>query len=178
MQFRRSFLAVAIISSIALTGCNDSSNDEISYDRATLNPLGDIALKFDNVLDRSGNPMALRHQDSYSNIAFNPLFDNGSWHGFLLPGSPETYGSFTGPSIIAEEYNVLLGQYMDQLTLIDNNGRSYDLTADSDPVLISYPGALYQRYDLGDIEVALEMRFVDKRVSLVKTTVPEQNPEP
>ena len=171
MRIKKSFLAVAITSSIALTGCNDSSNDEISYDRASLNPLGEIALKYDNVLNRSGNPMALRHQDSYSNIAFNPLFDNGSWHGFLLPGSPDTYGSFTGPSIIAEEYNVLLGKYMDQLTLTDSNGRVYDLTADSDPVLISYPGALYQRYDLGDIEVALEMRFVDKRVSLVKTTV-------
>ena len=172
MRFKKSLLAASIIASMALTGCTDKNNDdEINIDRSSLNPLGKIALQYDNVLNRSGDPMALRDQDKYNNIKFNPLYDNGSWHGFLLPGSADTYGSFTGPSIIAEEYNVLLGKYMDQLSLTDSNGRIYDLTSVKSPELISYPGALYQRYDLGDIEVAMEMRFVDKRVSLVKTTV-------
>ena len=172
MRFKKSLLAASIIVSMALTGCTDKSNDdEINIDRSSLNPLGKIALQYDNVLNRTGNPMALRDRDAYNNIAYNPLYDNGSWHGFLLPGSADTYGSFTGPSIIAEEYNVLLGKYMDQLSLTDSNGRVYDLTSVKKPELISYPGALYQRYDLGDIEVAMEMRFVDKRVSLVKTTV-------
>ena len=172
MRFKKSLLAASIITSMLLAGCTDKNDDdEINVDRSSLNPLGEIALQYDNVLNRSGNPMALRERDKYSNIKFNPLYDNGSWHGFLLPGSADTYGSFTGPSIIAEEYNVLLGKYMDQLSLTDNNGRVYDLTSVKNPELISYPGALYQRYDLGDIEVAMEMRFVDKRVSLVKTTV-------
>ncbi|MET4695550.1 alpha-glucosidase [Endozoicomonas lisbonensis] len=172
MRFKKSLLAASIITSMALTGCTDNSKDDgITVDRSPLNPLGKIALQYDNVLNRTGNPMALRDQDGYSNIAYNPLFDNGSWHGFLLPGSAATYGSFTGPSIIAEEYNVLLGKYMDQLSLTDSEGRVYDLTSARSPQLISYPGALYQRYDLGDIEVAMEMRFVDQRVSLVKTTV-------
>ena len=173
MRFKKSLLAVSIVSVLALTGCDsdDDSGSSVNIDRSVLNPLGKVALQYDNVLNRAGNPQALRDQDGSSNIAYNPLFDNGSWHGFLLPASAETQGSFTGPSIIAEEYNVLLGKYMDQLTLTDSVGKVYDLTTVKEPELISYPGALYQRYDLGDIEVALEMRFVDERVSLIKTTV-------
>ncbi|MFK0572253.1 alpha-glucosidase [Endozoicomonas sp.] len=140
-------------------------------DQSPLSPSGKLALKYKNVLDRYGDPAALRDQDEYSNIAFNPLYDHGSWHGFLLPASPETQGSFTGPSIIAEEYNILPGRYMEQLSLTAQCGEVYDLTSVKNPELIAYPGALYQRYDLDDIEVALEMRFVDPRISLVKTTI-------
>ena len=170
--FKKTILAVSVASMLALTGCStNDSNDSTPGTGPVLDPLGDIALKYDNVLDRSGDPQALRDLDGYSNIAYNPLYDHGSWHGFILPASAETYGSFTGPSIIAEEYNVLLGKYVDQLSLTDSDGQVYELSQAKDPQLIAYPGALYQRYDLGDIEVAMEMRFVNNRVSLLKTSV-------
>ena len=57
-----------------------------------------------NVIDRFGTPNQHREFDKYGNQRFNPLLDNGAWHGFLLPDKPAGYGAFTGPLIIAEEY--------------------------------------------------------------------------
>ena len=177
MIAKKTLLAVSVASILALTGCsnndnNDSDNNNPSYDTSVLNPKGDQALKYDNVLNRTGDPAAMKDLDSQGNIAYNPLFDKGSWHGFLLPESADTEGAFTGPSVIAEEYNALLGKYMDKLTLTDSDsGSVYIMSSATEKKKVSYPGVLYQRYDFGDLEVAIELRFVDKRVSLVKTTV-------
>ncbi|WP_263078884.1 alpha-glucosidase [Endozoicomonas sp. Mp262] len=175
MTAKKTLLAISVASILTLTGCsnnNDSDNNNPLYDTSMLNPKGELALKYDNVLNRSGDPAAMKDLDSQGNIAYNPLFDKGSWHGFLLPDSADTEGAFTGPSIIAEEYNALLGKYMDKLTLTDTgSGSVYSMSNATEKKKISYPGALYQRYDFGDLEVAIELRFVDQRISLVKTTV-------
>ena len=42
---------------------------------------------FKNLIDRSGTPAAYQDFDQYGNQQYNPLFDAGSWHGFLLPAS-------------------------------------------------------------------------------------------
>ena len=38
-----------------------------------------------NVIDRTGTPKQHKEYDKYQNQRFNPLFDLGAWHGFLLP---------------------------------------------------------------------------------------------
>ena len=174
MFFKKTLVATAVVSALALAGCtnNDAETNTPNYDSSVLNPKGERALTYDNVLNRSGDPVAMKDLDSQGNIAYNPLFDKGSWHGFLLPVSAETEGAFTGPSIIAEEYNALLGKYMDKLVLTDSDsGTVYNLSDALEKKKMAYPGALYQRYDFGDLEVAIELRFVDKRISLTKTTL-------
>ena len=50
----------------------------------------------DGQLDRHGSPTALQDFDAAGNQRFNPLFDAGAWHGFLLPGDTADDGGFTG----------------------------------------------------------------------------------
>ena len=59
-------------------------------------------------INRLGSPQAMQDFDRYGNQRYNPLFDQGSWHGFLLPDTVEKRGGFNGPLVVAEEYAVFL----------------------------------------------------------------------
>ena len=84
---------------------------------------------FKDTLDRSGTPTAHRMFDSYRNQRFNPMFDAGAWHGFLLPEQSKDFGAFTGPMVIMEEYGVYIARKLEQLAIKNlTNGKSYDFS--------------------------------------------------
>ena len=73
-----------------------------------------------NAIDRTGTPEQHKDYDKYQNQKFNPFFDLGAWHGFLLPDNKSSYGAFTGPMIIAQE-SVELNTYLaHEKTLLAN----------------------------------------------------------
>lgn len=126
---------------------------------------------YKNMIDRSGTPTAHQDFDQYGNQQFNPLFDLGSWHGFLQPQRASEFGGFTGPMVIAEEYGVFIAKQLEQLTLIDlTTGQKLDWR-DFNPEFNSYPGRLEQRYDSKDIAVTISLNFVTNRMALVSTHI-------
>ena len=68
---------------------------------------------YQNVLNHFGEPAAFKDFDTYGNQQYTPLLDLGAWHGFMLPQSKEKLGSFTGPYVIAQEYGLYLGEYIE-----------------------------------------------------------------
>src|SRR5699024_6400808 len=54
-------------------------------------PTPDLADQYRDVLDRTGSPQAFRDFDDRSNQRFNPLLDQGAWHGFTLPAEADEY---------------------------------------------------------------------------------------
>lgn len=153
-----------VVSALLLTGCSDLSRDtppsaEVKQQHA----------EFINVIDRQGSPRQMKDYDSYGNQRFNPLLDLGAWHGFLLPEQSEDFGSFTGPMIIAEEYSLFLAKKLEQLQIHNHStGEDYDLTK-AQPILTAIPGALQQTLQLGELTLALELRYATNRTALVTT---------
>ena len=124
-----------------------------------------------NIINRTGTPSMMKDYDSYGNQRFNPLFDNGSWHGFLLPERSNSYGAFTGPMIIAEEYSLFLADKLEQLTIINrDNQQPIDLSI-TKVTTKSLPGKLYQHYQLSELTLTLELHFVSNRNALITTTI-------
>lgn len=127
--------------------------------------------EFKNVIDRFGTPKHHQDFDKYGNQRFNPLLDNGAWHGFMLPDSDATQGGFTGPMIIAEEYGVFISEQLEHLTLVDKaTNKTVDL-AKMSPRIYSIPGALIQEYKNDDIAISLKLQFISNRTSLVSTHI-------
>lgn len=132
---------------------------------------------YPNVINRSGFPSAMREFDEYSNQKYNPLFDLGSWHGFLLPSSSEVYGSFPGPMIVAEEFSVFIAEYLDRLSIINyKNGIKYDFNEANSQKINAYPGFLNQLYEFDDILVEMILRFVSNRTALLKMEIQNKQP--
>lgn len=124
-----------------------------------------------NVIDRSGIPTAMKDYDKYANQRFNPLFDMGSWHGFLQPNQPDYYGGFSGPMIIAQEYTLNLASQLERLTLVNvDSNTSYDLST-AKVTIDSSPGQFNQRYDFKDLSLALTLNFVSNRSALITTRI-------
>ncbi|NRA70399.1 MAG: alpha-glucosidase [Gammaproteobacteria bacterium] len=138
----------------------------------------DLAAKYPNVIDRTGEPRLMKDYDSYGNQRFNPLFDLGSWHGFLLPQDKSSYGAFTGPMIIAEEYSLYLANKLEQLSLINTQTHSPYLLGQAQTQLISYPGKLVQIYQFDDLDLTLTLQFVTNRTALVRTVITNKTAEP
>lgn len=131
----------------------------------------DISTLYANVIDRTGTPSMMKDYDKYGNQHFNPLFDHGSWHGFLLPDKDTSYGAFTGPLIIAQEYSLYLADKLDQLSMFDiKTQQRYDL-ASAKVDIQSLPGVLQQRYDFDNLTLILELRFVGNRTALINTII-------
>lgn len=129
-------------------------------------------------LSRVGEPQAMRDFDQYSNQRFNPLFDLGSWHGFLQPSSPKHYGGFTGPMIIAKEYSLYLATQLEQLELTNKiTQKAYDLNH-ADKAITSNPGQLNQQYTFTDLTLNLQLNFVSNRSAIVTTTLTNHSNEP
>ncbi len=127
--------------------------------------------QFTNVVDRSGTPTQFREFDKYHNQRFNPLFDLGAWHGFLLPEKNEDYASFTGPMIIAQEYSVFMAKKLEQLSIEDiTNHRKYSF-AKAISQRYSIPGALIQHYSFDDLTLELTLIFISNRSALIRTNI-------
>lgn len=131
-----------------------------------------------NAVDRSGIPQQHKDYDSYLNQKFNPFFDLGAWHGFLLPDNKSAYGSFTGPMIIAQEYSLFIADKLEQLSIVDvKSGKKIDFaTAKLD--IYSQPGALIQQYSFPTLEVTLELHFISNRTALITTLIENKTPTP
>ena len=142
-----------MLAAVLLAGCGDA----------------DSACRDCNVINRFGTPAAHQDFDNYRNQRFNPLFDAGAWHGFLLPGDDAALGTFAGPLVIAEEYAVFIADKLEQLKLKRlSDGLVLDY-ADAQRELYAKPGSLHQRFDLGSLAVALDLHFVSSRSALVRT---------
>jgi putative isomerase len=124
-----------------------------------------------NVLDVHGVPAAAEPAD------FNPLnafADQGAWHAYGLPvqGDPSSYGGFTGPMYIAQEYPWYLSREFTRIHLRDTRtGTSINLGDDPHPTLAYYPGELVQRYHVDGLQLSLTLQFADNRTALVRADV-------
>ncbi len=130
-----------------------------------------FASSYKNIIDRYGEPEQYRVFDKYGNQQFNPFFDAGSWHGFLLPQSDELLGGFTGPMVIAQEYGVFIAKQFEQLLLINSQNNSVIDWRSFNREIYALPGELVQQYRREDLLVELRLRFVGERFALVKTNI-------
>ncbi|GHE86896.1 alpha-glucosidase [Thalassotalea profundi] len=128
-------------------------------------------LAFENVINRFGTPNQMRMFDSYQNQKFNPFFDNGAWHGFLLPDKPENYAAFTGPMVIAQEYSVFLSEQLEQLQLIDLKSNKKINLADAEIKSYTLPGELHLKYQLNSFSIDLALYFISNRTAIISTTI-------
>jgi putative isomerase len=125
---------------------------------------------FANVLDRTGQPQAMRDVVADGHQQFSPLFDLGSWHGYLLPADSGDYGGFPGPMIVAEEYSVYLARQLDQLTRVDTAGIALPLSR-ARAQIESRAGVLRQEFRFDDLELHLALRMASARSAVVVTTL-------
>ncbi len=124
---------------------------------------------YTNLIDRFGTPTKSKDYDNYQNQRFNPLFDLGAWHGFLLPADKSDYGAFTGPMVITQEYSLFIAQKLEQLSIVDlSTAKALDFST-AKAQLKSIPGALIQIFEFDDFTLELSLRFVSNRSTLVAT---------
>ncbi|CAI1677955.1 alpha-glucosidase [Serratia proteamaculans] len=152
-------LAVAI--TLALSGCSSPPGNE--------NVLRADAYK--NVINRSGSPHYMLDYDFDEHQRFNPFFDQGAWHGHLLPDGPEGAGGFPGPALLTEEYINFMANNFDRLSLY-KNGEKVNLSMTA----YSIPGALTQQLTAPGITVNLTLRFASARTSLLETQIITDTP--
>ncbi|WP_282794524.1 trehalase family glycosidase [Streptomyces sp. CC224B] len=122
-----------------------------------------------DVLDLQGSP------DSADPGEFNRInvfADQGAWHAYALPEAddPATYGGFTGPLHIAQEYPWWLSRSFSRIRLTEG-GRTLGLADGGAPRLTSLPGLLRQTYRLRGLTLTLELRFATDRTALVRARV-------
>lgn len=152
-------LAVAII--LAISSCSSHPGNE--------NVLRADAYK--NVINRSGAPHYMLDYDFDEHQRFNPFFDQGAWHGHLLPDGPEGAGGFPGPALLTEEYINFMANNFDRLSLY-KNGKKVNLSMTA----YSIPGALVQQLTAPGITVNLTLRFASARTSLLETQIITDTP--
>lgn len=119
-----------------------------------------------NVLDMRGTPTASEPPEFNDISVFS---DQGAWHAYALPKDPATYGGFTGPLYIAQEYPWWLSKAFSRIQLTEN-GRKIDLSG-TKPTLSSLPGLLRQVYELDGLKLTLELRFGSAHTALVRAFV-------
>lgn len=156
---RVSFFLSVFFSSIVLA----KSTTEI-----TITPEQPIAR---NVIDRTGIPHQHKDYDIYQNQKFNPFFDLGAWHGFLLPDEKESYGAFTGPMIIAQEYSLFIADKLEHLSITDNESNKELDFSKAKSTNYSQPGALFQQYSFPQFTVTLTLHFISNRTALISTNI-------
>jgi len=138
----------------------------------TVSALKDVSdNNFQNLIDRTGEPQQHKDYDSYKNQKFNPLFDLGAWHGFLLPASEQSLGGFTGPMVIAQEYGLFIANNLEQLTIKNRHSNHKFDWENAQRTLYSQPGALVQRYEFKKLTVELSLHFISNRSAVIRTTL-------
>ena len=129
-------------------------------------------------LDRTGSPQFVRHTDSFGNQPFNPLFDAGAWHGFLLPAATKEHGGFNGPMLITEEYGLYLANGLERLHISNlASGQSFDYQQ-AKISQQALAGALLLSYRWPELELDLELRFISSRTALVETRLKNLTKQP
>ncbi|AYN26292.1 alpha-glucosidase [Buttiauxella sp. 3AFRM03] len=146
---------------LALSGCQSTDHDSTTLK----------ANQFHNVIDRSGAPQAMLDYDFDEHQRFNPLFDDGAWHGHLLPANSEGMGGFPGPALLTEEYINFMANNFDRLSVY-KNGEKVAFTMQA----YSIPGALIQTLSAPGVTVKMTLRFVTSRTSLLATEVTTDTP--
>jgi len=170
---------VKIISLIVLLTCtqlsatpelpNDREQNKLAY--SDIENKSVVALLKDNVIDRTGSPKQHKEYDKYQNQRFNPLFDLGAWHGFLLPEKKSTYAAFTGPMIIAEEYSLFIAEKLEQLSIVDlSNNHVLDFSK-AKIIRTSKPGELRQSFTFEQLTLDLNLHFISNRTAIVETKI-------
>jgi putative isomerase len=124
-----------------------------------------------NVIDRTGNPKQHKDYDKYQNQRFNPFFDLGAWHGFLLPEQDSHLATFTGPMIIAEEYSLFIAEKLEQLSITDLNSKKTLDFSKAQITRLSKPGELQQNFAFEYLTVALNLNFISDRTAIIETKI-------
>lgn len=158
--------SIAILLAILLSSLNVAAQE--TPGTALTLPHSD---QFYDLIDRTGDPISHKDYDSYKNQQYNPLFDLGAWHGFLLPASEESLGGFTGPMVIAQEYGLFIAKNLEQLSIVNQvTGKQLNWT-DAKKTLTSKPGTLIQHYQFKQLSVTLSLHFVTNRTAIIKTLI-------
>ena len=132
----------------------------------------------DSVIDRRGMPTAMRDWDQYRNQRFNPLFDLGSWHGYLLPTHHQLSGAFPGPMVIAQEYPLYISSGLESVRFFSSDrGTEYLLTPQQSEAWADVAG-LHQHLSYEDFDVNLSLGFANSFTALVKTTITNKTQQP
>lgn len=119
-------------------------------------------------INRHGVPSAARDFDAEQNQRFNPMFDAGSWHGYLLPDSPSLAGTFSGPMVVAEEYSLFIASALERISLTDRrSGRSFE-PAQARWSSSARPGVLSQRLEWPGLVLDIDLHFVSSYSALVR----------
>lgn len=126
---------------------------------------------YKNVINRTGAPQYMLDYDFDEHQRFNPLFDDGAWHGHLLPAGPQSMGGFPGPALLTEEYINFMAENFDRLTVF-KEGKKVALSMTA----YSIPGALFQTLTAPGIRIDLTLRFVTSRTSLLETKITTDSP--
>jgi len=129
------------------------------------------AESYKNVINRTGAPHYMLDYDFDEHQRFNPLFDDGAWHGHLLPAGPEGMGGFPGPALLTEEYINFMADNFDRLTVY-KAGQKVALSMNA----YSIPGALIQTLTAPGIRIDMTLRFVTSRTSLLETQITTDSP--
>ncbi|ELX11313.1 glycosidases superfamily protein [Janthinobacterium sp. HH01] len=119
-------------------------------------------------INRHGTPTAVRDFDAEQNQRFNPMFDAGSWHGYLLPDAQALAGAFTGPMVVAEEYSLYIASALERLDLADRRtGRRFK-PEQARWTSAARPGVLSQRLVWPGLQVDVDLHFVSSASALVR----------
>jgi putative isomerase len=119
-------------------------------------------------INRYGTPAAVRDFDAEQNQRFNPMFDAGSWHGYLLPDKPALAGSFAGPLVVAEEYSLYIASALERIELADRRtGRRFK-PEQAQWTSAARPGVLSQRLVWPGLQLDVDLHFADSHSALVR----------
>lgn len=121
-------------------------------------------------VNRSGDPKYFRDRDDYHNQKYNPLFDLGAWHGFLLP-EKRSQGTFSGPMIIAEEYSIFIAEQLEQLAIFDESSGKQYRYEEANIELKSENGRLRQIIHFSDLSLELDLYFTSSRTATIATNL-------
>lgn len=128
-------------------------------------------MDYNNSINIFANP-TIEVYDENLNNKYNIFSDRGAWHGYYLPDNKDLYGGFPGPLIIAQEYPINLSKNISKIIIEDlKKGKVYDLSLSNKVELKYYPGKLYQKYDLKEITIELELIFISSRSSLIRINI-------
>ncbi|MER8036141.1 lectin [Streptomyces hydrogenans] len=128
---------------------------------------------FADVVKRTGTPTVA--ENGYAS-RLSPMVDLGAYHGHGLPAAGDTasYGGFTGPWYMAQEFPWWLSKAFTRIQLKDaDTGQVLALPA---PETHSYPGRLTQRYTVDGVILDLTLRFTAQHTSFVVADITSAAP--
>jgi putative isomerase len=148
-------------------------NASLVFILITLLPFIALAATSDtnNIIDRTGSPKQHKEYDKYQNQRFNPLFDLGAWHGFLLPEKKSIDAAFTGPMVIAEEYSLFIAEKLEQLAITNlSNNQVLDFSK-AKITRTSKSGELQQKFVFDVLTLKLSLHFISNRTAIIETEI-------